>query len=193
MRRKDTRSREITDIIGDIARNIRCEITVPGRYGDFTSAECPPVNYVFGNSQYVRERIIDLSKTASSSIIKYPLIALFVPISEQRGNPQWHSKAKVKVLIAIATKRDYSNEERSVISFANVLRPIYEAFLEGIRKDGRLEISYKGIIPHEYSENYSYGKYGAYTSPSETMPDPIDAIDINNLELTVKNNNCTSI
>ena len=192
MRGKTDRSLEITDIIGDVVRSIECAIYETDPDGYVTERKCPPVNYVFGNAQYVRDRLNELSKSTHGSVIKYPLVALFVPISEKRGDARYRSQMKVKILIAVGTRRDWSNEQRARISFANVLRPIYRAFLEALKKDGRLAVAYNGTIPHEYSENYSYGRYGAYTSPGETLPDPIDAIDINNLELTVKNINCIS-
>ena len=33
-------------------------------------------------------------------------------------------------------------------------------------------------VKHSYSENYSYGRYGAYTDSGEAVSEPIDAINI---------------
>ena len=49
---------------------------------------------------------------------------------------------------------------------------------------------YTSIVPHEYSENYSYGRYGAYTESGEEVSEPIDAINIRSMELIVKNQSC---
>lgn len=96
----------------------------------------------------------------------------------------------MRVLIAHSSRRKWSNEERLVSSFQNVLRPIYDSFLKALMADGRFDFGYEEQIPHEYSENYSYGRYGAYTGTGEEVGEPIDAINISNLELKVKLPNC---
>ena len=64
--------------------------------------------------------------------------------------------------------------------------------MEELERDRRLDWGYGGKIPHEYSENYSYGRYGAYTDASgNAVSEPIDAINIVNLQVKVKINNCT--
>lgn len=187
-----SRSLDIIEILADVvkATSKGCEIVV-GDYADEMKAiACPDINYVFGNALYVKERLDELSKTPSGNEMKFPLIALFCPFNEQRNSPGFHSRAKVKVLIACATRQQYSNEQRLELSFRNILRPIYGRFIEALRADGRIDFGYDGIVAHEYSENYSYGRYGAQTGTGEEVSEPIDAINISNLELTVKNYNC---
>jgi len=187
------RSREIIEILADVvaATSVGCGIIVPDYVkGGLKPMDCPKINYVFGNGQYVKERLDELSKTPSGNRIKFPLIALFCPFNEQRNSPDFHTKAKVRMLIACATKQQYSNEQRLELSFQNILRPIYKRFIQALGDDNRLDFGYQGTVAHEYSENYSYGKYGAHTGTGEEVSEPIDAINISNLELTVKNFNC---
>lgn len=191
MRGLDTRSRDITRIIEDVVRGIECDIKIPDIEGYTDTIPCPPINYVFGNAKYVYQRLNELSNTGSW--VKYPLIALFVPVTEQRGNPENFARMKVQVLIAFSSLDTWSNEERRVISFENVLRPIYRAFMQRLRRDGRFETAYQKEFPHKYSENYSYGRFGAYTPSGEKLPDPIDAINITELELTIKKQSCISL
>lgn len=187
------RSREIIEILADVvaATSVGCTIVVSDyANGGLREMDCPPINYTFGNALYVKDRLDELGKTTKGNEMKFPLIALFCPFNEQRNSPDYHSKAKVKVLIACATKQQYSNEQRLDLSFRNILRPIYNRFIEELRKDGRLDFGYKDIVGHEYSENYSYGRYGAHTGTGEEVSEPIDAINISNLELIVKKPNC---
>lgn len=186
------RSREIIEILRDVAESTArgCTLTVPDYMGGFREMECPEINYVFGNAQYVADHLNELSKIPDENATKFPLIALFCPFNEQRNSDDFYTKAKVRVLIACATKREWSNEQRREYSFENILRPIYRAFLNALLEDGRLDFGYRYVISHEYSENYSYGKYGAHTSTGDAVSEPIDAINIMNLELTVKNQNC---
>lgn len=187
------RSREIIEILADVvaATATGCSIIVPD-YGNggTRKMQCPPINYVFGNAQYVKDRHDELSKTPSGNAVKFPLIALFCPFTERRNTPDYYSRAKVRVLIACATRQQYSNEQRLALSFQNILRPIYGRFIDELKADGRFDFGYDGHVGHEYSENYSYGRYGAHTEAGDAVSEPIDAINITNLELTVKLPNC---
>lgn len=192
MRALDRRSREIIEIIADVVKesHVGCTLMVPGKKGDFSEIECPDIHYVFGNAQYVKENLDELSKTPHGNEIKFPLIALFCPFKEQRNSPDYYTKAKVNVLIACSTRKEWSNEERLQTSFQNILRPIYRRFMEALKEDRRFDFDYDEHIPHEYSENYSYGRYGAHTGTGDAVSEPIDAINISNLELKVKLPNC---
>lgn len=190
MRTENRRSTEITEIIGDVAKGIDCIIAVHDEYGKIDHIPCPPINYVFGNAPYIHARLKELGESERGERMKYPLIALKVPITEKRGNGDYFAKVKAEILIAFPSVMEWSNEQRRVTSFENVLRPIYRAFMEGLEKDGRFNLPYNHKIPHEYSENYSYGRFGAYTPNGDKLPDPIDAINITNLELTIKNIKC---
>lgn len=192
MRTKDRRSLEIVEILADVvkASSIGCTISVLDIKGGFKEIDCPEINYIFGNSQYFKDSLDELSKTPQGREMKFPAIALFCPVNEKRNNPDYHSIAKINVLIACSSNQQWSNEQRLHTSFRNYLRPIYNRFLEALKEDGRLDFGYEENIPHEYSENYSYGRYGAHTGTGDTVSEPIDAINISNLELKVKLPNC---
>lgn len=186
------RSHEIIEILADVVKQTSagCTITVMDGKGGFRAIQCPEINYTFGNAQYVKDRLDELSETAKGNEMKFPLIALFCPFNEHRNSPEYYTRAKVRILIAHSSIQQWSNEQRLETSFRNVLRPIYSSFLEALKEDGRLDFGYDEQIAHEYSENYSYGRYGAYTGTGEQVSEPIDAINISNLELKVKLPNC---
>lgn len=186
------RSREIIEIMSDVVKAAAegCTLKVTDYKGNLQEIDCPEINYVFGNAQYVKDRLDELSKTPEGNEIKFPLVALFCPFKEQRNSPEYYTKSKVNILIACSSMKEWSNEQRLETSFRNILRPIYDRLLEAIKADGRFDISYDNIIPHEYYENYSYGRYGAYTAAGDEVSEAIDAINLTNLELKVKNPNC---
>lgn len=192
MRTKDRRSREIIEILADVVKqtSVGCIIVAQTSKGDFAEIPCPAINYTFGNTQYVRDRLIELSKTPKGNEIKFPLIALFCPFNEKRNTPDYYTQAKARILIACSSFQQWSNEQRLQTSFKNVLRPIYKRFLAALIEDGRFDFGYDENVSHEYSENYSYGRYGARTGTGEALSEPIDAINISNLELKVKLPNC---
>ena len=188
-----TPSREIIEIFRDVVKATAedCVIIITHyRSGEHEAISCPEINYTFGNARYVKDNLDELSKTPAGNGKKFPLIALFCPFQEKRDSTDYFSKATVNVLIACSTSKEWSNEERLELSFQNILRPIYNRFLEALKEDGRLDFGYNEVISHNYSENYSYGRYGAHNGTGDAVSEPIDAINITNLELTVTNKSC---
>lgn len=192
MRTVEQSSREIIEIMGEIVSRVSagCKIRMVDYRGKERELDCPPINYVFGSSTYVKDVLDELSHTPKGNEIKFPLIALFCPLTERRYSGDYYSKAKARILIACSSIQQWSNEQRLQTSFVNILRPIYRRFLEELKEDPRLDFGYDDHISHEYSENYSYGRYGAIAGTGEAVSEPIDAINITNLEITVKNPNC---
>lgn len=186
------KSREIIEIIGDVvkATAVGCNILVSYRDNTTETIACPDINYIFGNAQYVKDQLDTMSKSVTTNDMKFPLIALFCPFKEQRDIPGYFSKATIQILIACSSSKEWSNEERLVRSFQNILRPIYERLKAELRADGRIDFGYEDLMPHDYSENYSYGRYGAHTGTGDALSERIDAINISNLELKIKNPSC---
>lgn len=192
MRQSGKRSREIIEIMADVVAAVSadCRIVVTGYHGEPVEVDCPRINYTFGNARYVKDRLDELSCTPTGSDRKFPMIVLFCPFNERRGEPDYYSRADVRLLIACSTSKLWSNEQRLESSFKSILRPIYRRFIEVLKEDGRFDFGYDDTVQHEYSENYSYGRYGACSATGEEVSEPIDAINITNLRLKVKNQNC---
>lgn len=186
-------SNEIVEIIGDICRKVSQDCTLAvynARFGDFERVPCPEINYIFGNGMYIKEQLDNLTLGTMANR-KFPLIALFCPFRETRNTDKHYTAAKINLLIATSSKSDWSNEMRLHTSFEGVLRPVYNSLIKALKEDRRLEFGCRDVVKHEYSENYTYGKYGAYTgNENDKLSDPIDAINITNLEITVKNKTC---
>ena len=112
-----SKSREIIEIIADVVKEtaVDCTLTVVMPRGVVKEIPCPPIHYVFGNAQYVKDKLDDLSKSPRGAEMKFPMIALFCPFNEQRNTPDYHSKAKVRILIACSSDKKWSrSEERRV-------------------------------------------------------------------------------
>ena len=182
--------RNIIDILADIVGNLSENVTVlmQSSCGNEVHEVKPEITYMFGDAQYIKDQLDDYSKV--TNIEKLPLIALFTPVKEKRGLVDCASDAKVSLLIACSSRTEWNNDERKEYSFENILRPIYDAFMAALNASNEIEKSYDGSRPHVYSENYSYGKYGAYTASGEAVSEPIDAINISDLEIKVKIQTC---
>lgn len=184
----------IVEIIGDVVKatgqNLSITIPVDVDNDKFEMIENPNLNYIFGSAQYIKDKLDEYSKVPSMSERKFPLVALFCPVTEKRDSIDYHAKVTLNILIACSSTKSWSNERRLQASFINILRPIYNRLITELLNDDRFDIEYDDIIPHDYSENYSYGRYGAYTESGEAVSEPIDAINIRSMELIVKNQTC---
>ena len=180
----------IIDLFQGIVASMSCNTTVrmTSSYGSAEYEMKPTITYLFGDAQYIKDQLDEYSKV--TGVEKLPLIALFTPVKEKRGLVDIASEAKVSILIACSSRKEWNNEERKVCSFENILRPIYNAFMDALRQHPQVEKSYDGSMPHFYSENYSYGRYGAYTASGDAVSEPIDAINIRDLQITIKQQNC---
>jgi hypothetical protein len=180
----------IIDVLGEIVASLSGNTTVlmTSSINGQTYEVKPDITYMFGDAQYIKDQLDDYSKV--TSVEKLPLIALYTPVREKRGLPDCASEAKVSLFIACSSRKEWNNDERKEYSFENVLRPIYEALIDALKRCRQIDNNYDGSVPHVYSENYSFGKYGAYTATGDAVSEPIDAIEIRDLVLKIKLQTC---
>lgn len=147
------------------------------------------VNFVWGDSSYIREYLSLLKKSSSTAPYRFPLIGLYSPIDEIKDSGQYEVRATVRIIIAVNTLPEYTNEQRLDISFKKVLRPLYECLFKAIEQSRCFDVPYSGFT-YTYTENYTFGKRGAIDIDGKEIDEKIDAIEIKNLELTIKKLNC---
>ena len=181
---------DITELFEDVVKKASEDLKIlyPDGKGNAVIIKNPDLNYIFGSSQYIKDQLDVYSKSSTQN--KFPLVALFCPVNESRGSVDYYSKTKVSLIIVCSSRKDWSNEERRTMSFKNILRPVYDRLLEVLLEDNRFDWDFDDKIKHSYSENYSYGRYGACTESGEAVSEPIDAINIRSMEITIRNSNC---
>lgn len=145
------------------------------------------IKYIFGSADYLKEQLDIFAQSYDTAISSFPLIALFTPIEEQREGTET-TRASLNMIIAVNSEREWDNGERLERTFRPVLRKIYDELLRTLKDDPRFNFGYSEEIKHSYSENYSYGRYGAWTPSQQELGCAIDAIDIKNLKVTITQN-----
>lgn len=180
----------IIDIFSAIVESLsgNVKVLMASGYNSSVYEVKPDITYLFGDAQYIKDMLDEYSKV--TGVEKLPLIALFTPVKEKRGLVDVASEASVSMLIACSSRKEWNNIERKEYSFENILRPIYEAFMDALKQCPQIEKNYSNAFPHVYSENYSYGRYGAYTASGDAVSEPIDAINIRDLQISIKLQNC---
>ena len=146
-----------------------------------------PVNFVWGDSAYIREYLLSLKKSSSTAAYRFPVIGLYSPFDERKNNGV--VSASVNLILAVNTLVGYTNEQRMEVSFEKVLRPLYSDFMKALEGAKSFNVPYKGF-DHTYVENFSFGKRGALDVDGKEIDEKIDVIEIKNLDLTLKPFDC---
>lgn len=146
-----------------------------------------PVNFVWGDSAYIREYLLSLKKSSSTAAYRFPVIGLYSPFDERKKNGV--VSASVSLILAVNTLVGYTNEQRMEVSFEGVLRPLYSDLMKALEGSRAFNVPYKGF-DHTYVENFSFGKRGALDVDGKEIDEKIDVIEIKNLDLTLKPFDC---
>lgn len=146
-----------------------------------------PVNFVWGDSAYIREYLLSLKKSSSTAAYRFPVIGLYSPFDERKNNGV--VSASVNLILAVNTLVGYTNEQRMEVSFEKVLRPLYSELMKALEGSKSFNVPYKGF-DHTYVENFSFGKRGALDVDGKEIDEKIDVIEIKNLDLTLKPFDC---
>lgn len=165
--------RSVNDIVREVAGK------VAERYGR-------NVSFLFGDWDYIANQLM-LWGTGAQASKKYPIICLRSPFNETRGTER---EVSIDVAILVNTLKNYTNEQREQESFVKVLRPIYEYFMDELNRHKLIKSTYLGVLPHSYTENYRYGRLGLQGGDDMKFKDFVDAVEIKNLSLTIKNVSC---
>ena len=185
---------QIEDIFASIVEAVGQAVTITKTKPDGTTEDIVgvDVNYLFGSAQYVKDMLDVRSKGAAAMPVKFPLIALQTPNVVTIDSGDYQYKTRINLIIACSSSKEWSNEKRMETSFKRVLLPIYEKLIEVLLADPRFDWGYgeTEFVPHTMSKNFDYGRYGAITPSGQEVSEPIDAIDIRSLELTVNNPKC---
>lgn len=144
------------------------------------------INFQCGDAIYVRDQLQLLSSAPEADRLKFPLFLLYMPIKEEKTDAKYYAKVSLRILIATLSEKGFSYEDRLENSFKSILHPIYEAFIDELKKDNRFIPEYTNHIPHTYVDNYQYGYHGTVAGESEVF-ETIDGIDLTNLKLTLRN------
>lgn len=153
--------------------------------------KCQGVRFDFGHPSDISMRIAQMSATEENRLKKYPLIGLFLDTAEQIGeNPAATSSATLSIFIAMATLQNYNPEQRKEISFKPVIHKIRDEFFLQLFKHNNVIKPVNGKFRYSYVDRYQWGKGGLQyyeNGKANAFNDFIDAAEITNLEIQIKN------
>lgn len=124
------------------------------------------------------QHLQDLEHTTKNGL---PFILLLLPVTEKIG--RGYTDVTVSFVLGTVTLQNFSTDERQLKTFTPILEPIFAKF-EALIKSGNSKIKGNHNVIIEKINQYYWGQ------DSTILENYIDCIEVRNLELKIKNQNC---
>lgn len=135
-----------------------------------------------GTPNEISSNLKIIGKNLNGEMLKYPSVFNFQSVRQEFDGKKHDSY--FNLAIVAPTVDEWGTEERENHLFAPLLRWIYEELINQVIKSGYFHLPF-GIPPHSKYEVYTTG--GNSGNLVERYGTFIDAIEIHNLKLTLKN------
>ena len=142
--------------------------------------------FMYGHLVEINQRLMLKDRGKHSKFEKYPLIALRsdIDVSNIGGLKEY----KLNIAIFTKTSDGLNAEERKEQIFKPVLIPLYDMFIEQLRKCGLFIWSGNPIPEHMYVERPFWGTQNDQQNLKRILNDPVDCIEL--IDLKLKKRNC---
>ena len=143
------------------------------------------VSYDFGHYSEVN-RNLTLKEGNPDKPLKYPLVWLVMDMEESVGKLGVYAEVNMNLIIAVDTTPTLTMQERRDQKFLPVLYPIYARLLEEFKNSKAFQTA--AVIQHTKIDRPYWGIQDAQgNGVANLFNDYMDAVQIKNLKLTVKN------
>lgn len=143
------------------------------------------VYYMYGHPKEIAKRLQELSNSVTQQDKKFPLVILFTDITIDKNVPGFFGSAKLRMLVANITQANYISEQRTEINFKPVLHPIKLELIKQISLHN--QFTYEGELRYKETDMYFYG---SQINDKNIFNDHIDAIELKDIQVNIKNKNC---
>jgi hypothetical protein len=144
-----------------------------------------PVYYKYGHPKEISSRLQELSNSPTEGHKKFPLIILFTDITIEKSVPGFYGSVSLRMLVANITEPTYISEDRTELNFKPVLHPIKEELIKQIGLHG--QFTYEDELTYDETDMYFYG---SQINNKNIFNDYIDAIELKNIQVNIKNKIC---
>lgn len=139
-----------------------------------------------GTHSEISRVLTEIGGHHNGGLVKLPAFLDFHPIRQVVNNGQ--TTIYYSLAIAASTNSKWLTEKRETQVFDRLLRPIYDEFIQQIDKCGYFRKDY-GAPPHTKYEVFTTGNNQGVIV--DRYGEHIDAIELHNLQLTLKNSLCS--
>lgn len=150
-----------------------------------SSLELDVLNYQYGYVEELDETLQQWGQNPDFASKKFPLVWVMQPFTINRGKAGIYGSVEgMRIFIMNATSKTDKATRRMEENFKQVLYPIYRELLN------QLDVSVAFVDSlnrkHKTTDRYYWGE-----SQKSVLADPVDCLEISNLELEIHNNqNC---
>lgn len=141
-----------------------------------------PIYYMYGHPMEINNRLVELSNSPTEANKKFPLVILFTDITIDRSLVGFYGSTQLRMLIANFTLPEYISEQRTDINFKPILHPIKKELINQIERHG--QFTYENELSYKETDMYYYG---SQINNQNVFNDRIDAIELRDIKLNIKN------
>lgn len=150
------------------------------------------INFMFGPAPEIENNLIEMTKAqglpGQETLKKYPLIILFTDVPEDLGNANgYYGTVTIpSLVIACISDNKLKAPQRLEQNFKPILIPIFEELKRQLARHSAFIVGSPENLRMKKWNRYFWGKQKFGT----TLNDYVDAIEIQNLVLTLNNPKC---
>lgn len=176
----------IREKMGEVVAALRPGLTWDDSFDPSFRGQLP--DFIYGHPLSINHQLVERGKKLKGKYRKYPLIALRMDYDEEVDNGL--VKAVLNMAIIHSTSMEYTEQERDAKVFTPILFPLYERFMSELKKHGFNWPGWQGMPKHTKTDRPYYGVTSGQSNVKNLFSDPLDAIEITNLELSLRIKNC---
>lgn len=143
------------------------------------------VYYMYGHPKEITNRLQELSNSTTQKDKKFPLVILFTDITITHDTPGFYGSALLRMLVCNITEPTYISEKRTEVNFKPVLHPIKEELLNQLER--HQQFTFQDELTYRETDMYYYG---SQINDKNIFNDYIDAIELSNIKINIKNKIC---
>lgn len=175
----------IVDVMKDIVAAVSVKLLAQLKIREAT---IEAVNYEFGHPIEIIETLTQKDQSDTLVYEKYPLVALFTDIEEEKGTIDEYSTARLNIVVVHHTLHEYKASERLTEIFKPIIHPIVDALMGQIALSPYFMVVSADDIKRTETDRYYWGRQGNAGNTAIKFNDFLDATEI---EMTIRvNPNC---
>lgn len=168
----------IVDEIAEVVTKVNTALTA-------ASFSHRPVYYMYGHPREIANRLTGLTNSPTEAHKKFPLVILFTDITIEKDTPGFYGSARLRMLVCNYTEANYTSEQRTELNYKPIIHPIKDELLNQLSL--HQQFTYEGEL--RYSETDMYF-YGSQINDKNVFPDRIDATELKDIRINIKNKIC---
>ena len=186
----------IEDVIQDVVKRVQLSSRIQSvrDYLEGLGKETEGMPYyIDGHPQEINLRLTEKSKDSTTKYKRYPLIALRLDTTEEVYGRLHHFKLNIGIFAY--TDKNYTSAQRKELVFKPILYPLYYEFLRQLKLSGWFTWPPTSLdVPkHTKVDRYFWGTGTENGNTKNIFSDPLDAIEILNLEVNLDMKKCKAL